>query len=59
MEAPDWEAETYKRLLMVIGAQETDEQMARAKQLLRDFNHFFPNAKGKWDEFCRSLGVNV
>lgn len=48
----DWELETYKRLLSLIGGQESGDKLERAKTLLREFNYFFPNAKTKFDALC-------
>lgn len=58
-EAPPWEAETYKRLLTLIGGFDRGEEFDRAKTLFREFNHFFPNAKVIWDTYCQSMGVRV
>lgn len=54
----DWELQTYRRLLALIGGQETPEGRDRAKALMREFLHWWPTAKEKWDAELASAGLD-
>lgn len=55
--ASDWEVEACRRILTVIGGQNDADEFKRAQGFYEEFKHFFPNAKGKWDAYAHSLGL--
>lgn len=57
MEEVSWEVDTYMRILRVIGGAENDEQVKRARNLLEEFKHHFPQAKPMWDAYCEAKGI--
>lgn len=44
-----WQAETYARFHMIHGGSEIAEENARSQVLIREFVHFWPEARGLWE----------
>jgi hypothetical protein len=53
----DWELQTYRRILALIGGQESVADRERAKAMMREFLHWWPTAKAKWDAELFEAGM--